>query len=93
MVLNTDPRGAAAAQRGMAMRRDYTGDLLTIDVPTLIIAGREDGVRTPEDGEFVRRGIRGSKLVLVDHAGHLMNMEQSEVFNRMLVDFLGTLVH
>jgi pimeloyl-ACP methyl ester carboxylesterase len=93
MVLNTDPRGAAAAQRGMAMRRDYTGDLLTIDVPTLVIAGREDGVRTPEDGEFVRRGISGSKLVIVDHAGHLMNMEQPEVFNRMLVDFLGTLVH
>src|SRR6185369_8398843 len=36
MVLRTDPRGAAAAQRGMARRRDYSKDLEMISVPTLI---------------------------------------------------------
>jgi len=93
MVLSTDPRGAAAAQRGMAVRRDYADDLLHIEVPTLIIAGREDGVRTPEDGEFVRRRIRGAKQVVIEYAGHLMNMEQPEVFNRVLADFIRTIKH
>jgi pimeloyl-ACP methyl ester carboxylesterase len=93
MVLSTNPRGAAAAQRGMAARRDYTRDLSEIEVPTLIIAGREDGVRTPEDGEFIHRRIGGSKLVVIENAGHLMPMEQPEVFNRVLVDFLGVLIH
>jgi len=93
MVLSADPHGAAAVQRGMAMRRDYTGDLVSIDVPTLIITGREDGVRTPEDGEFVHRGIRGSKLVVVDDGGHLMNMEQPEKFNCTLADFIRTINH
>lgn len=93
MVLSTDPRGAAAAQRGMSMRRDYTGDLVNIDVPTLIIAGREDGVRTPEDGELVCREIRGSQLVTIDDAGHLMNMEQPDRFNRNLIDFMKGLTH
>jgi 3-oxoadipate enol-lactonase len=93
MVLSTDPRGAAAAQRGMAARRDYANDLVNIDVPILIIAGREDGVRTPEDGEFIRRTVRGSKLLVIDDAGHLMNMEQPEVFNRMLMEFVSGLVH
>jgi pimeloyl-ACP methyl ester carboxylesterase len=88
MVLKTDPRGAAAAQRGMAMRRDYSDDLSKISVPALVIAGSEDGVRKPEDAEFIQRGIAGSQLVVIDDAGHLMNMEQPEVFNETLLTFL-----
>jgi len=93
MVLQTDPRGAAAAQRGMAERRDYSDELANITVPTLIIAGREDGVRKPEDAEFIHRGIRGSQLVVIDDAGHLMNMEQPERFNLALIDFFEQLTH
>jgi 3-oxoadipate enol-lactonase len=88
MLLQTDPVGAAAAQRGMAARRDYSNDLPNIKLPTLIIAGREDGVRTPADAEFIEHGIKGSRLVVIDGAGHLMNMEQPEVFNHALLDFL-----
>ena len=88
MVLKTEPRGAAAAQRGMARRRDYSSDLANIAVPTLIVAGSEDGVRTPEDSEFIHRGIQGSTLTVIDDAGHLMNLEQAEVFNHALLNFL-----
>jgi pimeloyl-ACP methyl ester carboxylesterase len=91
MVLQTDPGGAAAAQRGMAARRDYSNDLPNIKVPTLIIAGREDGVRTPADGEFIERGIKGSQLLVIHDAGHLMNMEQPDVFNDAMLDFLRTI--
>jgi len=90
MVLQTDPGGAAAAQRGMAARRDYSSDLANIKVPTLIIAGREDGVRTPADAEFIERGIKESQLLVIDDAGHLMNMEQPHVFNDAMLDFLRT---
>jgi pimeloyl-ACP methyl ester carboxylesterase len=89
MVLETDPGGAAAVQRGMAIRRDYSNDLPNIKVPTLIIAGDEDGVRTPADAEFIERGIEGSQLVVIDDAGHLVNMEQPEVFNHAMLDFLN----
>jgi pimeloyl-ACP methyl ester carboxylesterase len=89
MVLQTDPGGAAGAQRGMAARRDYSNDLPNIKVPTLIIAGREDRVRTPADAEFIERGIKGSQLVVIDDAGHLMNMERPEVFNHAMLDFLN----
>ena|ERR1051325_4829661 len=93
MVLSTDLQGAAAAQRGMAARRDYCEDLPNISVPTLIIAGRQDGVRTPADAEHIRDNIRGSQLTVIDDAGHLMNMEQPEIFNRVLIDFLSGLIH
>src|ERR1041384_5388418 len=88
MVAQTDPRGAAAAQRGMAARRDFCGDLPQISVPTLIVAGRDDGVRKPIDAETIHRGIRGSRLEILKDAGHLMNMEQPEVFNQVVIEFL-----
>jgi pimeloyl-ACP methyl ester carboxylesterase len=88
MVKQTDPRGAAAAQRGMAARRDYSPGLAGITVPTLIIAGRDDGVRKPIDAETIHRGIRGSQLEIIKDAGHLMNMEQPEVFNQVVIEFL-----
>jgi len=91
MVAKTDPRGAAAAQRGMAARRDYCGDLPQISVPTLIVAGRDDGVRKPIDAETIHLGLKGSRLETIKDAGHLMNMEQPEVFNQMMWQFLEQL--
>jgi len=88
MVASTDPRGAAAAQRGMAVRRDYRDDLPNISAPTLIIAGHEDGVRKPIDAESIHQGIPNSRLEVIDKAGHLMNMEQPEIFNQVLLEFL-----
>jgi len=93
MVKSTDPRGAAAAQRGMAKRRDYSTDLAQISVPTLIVAGRDDGVRKPFDAETIHRGVSESRLETISNAGHLMNMEQPEIFNRVMLDFLGKLSH
>src|SRR5438874_5748547 len=91
MVAKTDPRGAAAVQRGMAARRDYCGDLPQISVPTLIVAGRDDGVRKPIDAETIRVGIKSSRIEIIKDAGHLMNMEQPEVFNQAMWQFLEQL--
>lgn len=91
MVAETDPRGAAAAQRGMAARRDYRPDLAQISVPTLIVAGRDDGVRKPIDADTIHRGIAHSQVAIIKDAGHLMNLEQPEVFNKVMLDFLGLL--
>ncbi len=88
MILTTDPQGAAAAQRGMAARRDYSSELPGINAPTLIIGGRDDQIRQPQDAEFIHRGIRNSRLQFIEDAGHLMNMEQPEAFNRTVWDFL-----
>jgi pimeloyl-ACP methyl ester carboxylesterase len=92
MVTTTDPRGAAAAQRGMAARRDYRTDLPNISAPTLIFAGHEDGVRKPMDAESIHQGIPSSRLEVIDNAGHLMNMEQPERFNRVMLKFLKEVV-
>lgn len=92
MITRSDPKGAAAAQRGMAARRDYSEDLPDINVPTLIIVGREDSIRPIADAEFMHSGIRNSQLVVIEDAAHMTNMEQPEEFNRVLIEFLETSV-
>ncbi|MEP6707876.1 MAG: alpha/beta fold hydrolase [Pyrinomonadaceae bacterium] len=90
MIERSDPNGAAAAQRGMAARRDYSGDLAQINVPTLIVVGREDSIRPVGDAEFLHRRIRNSRLEIIDEAAHVSNLEQPEIFNRALGAFLQT---
>jgi 3-oxoadipate enol-lactonase len=89
MILRTHPRDAAAAQLGMAARRDYSADLEKIDAPALVVVGRADPIRPVADAEFMRRGIRNSRLEIIEDAAHLTNMEQPVVFNRVVLNFLG----
>ena len=91
MILKTDPGGAAAAQRGMAARRDYSNDLSQIGVPTLIMVGREDSIRPVADAEFMQRGIRNSQMEILEDAAHMTNMEQPEEFNKALLAFLKSI--
>lgn len=91
MMLGASPEGAAAALRAMAARRDQTDLLSSINVPTLIVVGSEDAVTPPADAEAMRAKIEGSRLVVVEGAGHLSNVEQPEDFNHALVEFLRAL--
>lgn len=88
MITRADPKGAAAAQRGMASRRDYTNDLPQIGVPALIIVGREDSIRPISDAEFMHERIPQSRLEIIEDAAHMTNLEQPEEFNRLLLRFL-----
>lgn len=92
MILRSDPKGAAAAQCGMAARRDYSEDLSGINVPTLVIVGRDDPIRPVADAEFMHDRIRGSRLQIIENAAHMTNMEQPGVFNQALMEFLE-LIH
>jgi 3-oxoadipate enol-lactonase len=87
MMLKTKPEGAAAALRGMAERDDQTA--LKISVPTLIIVGAEDAITPVADSEKMHRAIPGSRLVVLENAGHVSNLERSEKFNEALLDFLS----
>lgn len=91
MMLGVSPAGAAAALRAMALRRDQTDLLPSIDVPTLIVVGSEDAVTPPADAEAMKAKIENSRLVVVEGAGHLSNVEQPSEFNRALVEFLRAL--
>ena len=92
MMKNTSPRGAAAALRGRAERVDYTPLLPKIDVPVLIIVGDRDQYTPVPDAQFMHIKIRYSKIAVIDHAGHMANLEQPDAFNRIVLEFLATVL-
>jgi 3-oxoadipate enol-lactonase len=91
MILSISPVGAAAALRGLALRRDQTDLLAEINVPTLIMVGNEDEITPPFVAEQMQRAIRGSQLEVVEGASHCANLERADEFNHALINFLSTL--
>jgi len=89
MMMHTNPAGAAAALRGMAEREDQTERLSQVNVPTLIVVGKEDPITPVADSEKMHDGIAGSQLVVIENASHVSNIEQPEQFNRALQEFLS----
>lgn len=89
MMVRTPPDGAASALRGMAVRRDQTSFLSRIIAPTLILVGRKDALTPVADSELMHREIGGSRLRVIEGAGHVSNLERPEEFNRELLKFLN----
>jgi len=57
----------------------------------LIICGREDEVTPLAQSELMNASIKGSILHVIDHAGHVSNLEQPDEFNKHLRGFLTAL--
>ena len=91
MMLGIAPEGAAAALRGMALRRDQTDLLPKMDVPVLVVVGSEDAVTPPSEAEAMHALINGSRLRVVEGAGHVSNVERPEEFDLALAEFLESL--
>lgn len=64
------------------------GELGGLDIPTLIIWGREDVSLPASNAEEMNKLIPGSRLEILENAGHLANFDQSEAFNDLVIDFL-----
>jgi pimeloyl-ACP methyl ester carboxylesterase len=89
LIREQDPRAVAGAQRGMAARPDATGALAGVGVPTLVVHGEEDEIIGPEVGRELAAAIPDARFLLVERAGHLANLEQPELVNEALLDFLA----
>jgi len=59
-----------------------------IQVPTLILAGEFDIPDVHAHAGAINAGIRGSRREIIPHSGHLIPLEQPEVFNRVVLEFL-----
>jgi 3-oxoadipate enol-lactonase len=91
MMLNTNPKGAAAALRAMALRDDHTERLGEIRIPALILIGDQDAITPPALSEEMHRLIAGSRLEIIEGAGHVSNLERPDEFNQALRTFLDAL--
>jgi pimeloyl-ACP methyl ester carboxylesterase len=73
----------------LAERTENCTTLGDINIPTLIICGREDEVTPLAQSELMHENIKGSILRVIEQAGHVSNLEQLLEFNKCLRDFLS----
>jgi pimeloyl-ACP methyl ester carboxylesterase len=67
---------------------DATSQLENIKVPTLIVCGAEDKMMPPKFSEALRGGIANSQLHVLEHAGHMVMLEQPDVVADLLKQFI-----
>ncbi len=72
-----------------AIRHNLRDKLHLIKAPTLLIWGKEDKVTPAFVGEEFHQLLKNSKLYMLNKCGHAPMMEQPEVFNTYLEEFLN----
>ncbi len=81
--------GIVKTLKALAERRDNTDLLSQIDVPTLVIAGKDDEkVTPPQVVKKIAQGIKGSVYYELENSAHLPPFENPKAFNEVLEKFL-----
>ena len=80
-----------AALSALAARPDITEAMRQAQLPTLLVVGAEDVITPPSCLEAAEGIIPNAKLLEVPLAGHLVPLEQPDVFNRAVLEFLREL--
>ena len=88
VMLAASPQGVAAALRGMAARLDVSAWLPQIDVPALLLCGREDAISTVEEMRGIAHCMPQARFVEVAAAGHMSPLEQPRLVNEAIREFL-----
>ena len=69
-------------------RRYYVEQLAEITAPTLIIQGEKDKTFPLAQAQRAHKLIKNSELHIIDACGHIPQLEKSNEFNRLVLDFL-----
>ena len=91
LVLAQTAHGIAlTARHSLATRRPIyalEAGLRSLDVPTLVIYGERDEACV-QTSEFMGRTIPGARVWKVPGATHFVNLDEPDLFNRAVLDFL-----
>jgi pimeloyl-ACP methyl ester carboxylesterase len=84
--------GLALAARGMLAQQDgrVMEGLASVEVPVLVLVGARDKAFLPA-ADYVAAKIPGAVRVVVPDAGHVSNLDQPDLFNQAVLEFLGGL--
>ena len=70
---------------------DIIGEVGKIRLPALIACGREDRLTPVKYSEFLNQKIAGSKMEVIDGAGHLVMLENPRGLSQAILGFLRRL--
>lgn len=83
--------GIVAIGRTIFSRRNLLDKLPRLTLPTLILVGKDDLPRPPKESKEMADKLERSFLHVIEEAGHISCLEQPEVVNALLLDFLKNL--
>ncbi len=82
--------GSANTMLGYQARRpslyDLTAEMARIEAPVMIVAGDADDAAL-EPSLLMKRTIPGAALAVLPASGHMTNLEEPALFNRLVEDF------
>jgi len=87
MIRATPPCGFIGCCRAL-MGLDLIERLPEIRLPVLVMVGREDPTTPVAGAEAIAAAIPGARLIVIEDAAHISNLEQPATFNRALLSFL-----
>ena len=89
-IVNDRNKGIRIVATAKSALRHNLGDKLhQIELPTLLVWGKQDQITPAFVGEKFNELIENSKLFLVDECGHAPMMEHPALFNQYLEEFLA----
>ena len=91
LIKNVDPKSLSTAIQAITRRKDYTFQLQSINIPTLVIAAKYDQITHPRHTDIMARHLPNCYKSVKLSCGHLVNMEKAKAFNAHFVDFLQNL--
>ncbi|RPH52325.1 MAG: alpha/beta hydrolase [Desulfobacteraceae bacterium] len=62
--------------------------LPSINTPFLILTAEDDKLTPPKYGIYMKEHIKNASMINIKDAGHLSPIEQPELFNRAVIDYL-----
>lgn len=87
--LSTLRAGANFRGQHASLTRSTLEDISHIAAPTIVIWGRQDRVLPVAHAHVVAGKIPNAKLQLFDRCGHIPQLEHSDEFNALVLDFLA----
>lgn len=75
-------------QTAIIDRPDNRPNLGRVDVPTLVICGRQDEITPLELSEEIAASVSGARLSIIEDCGHLSSMERPQAVTALLRDWL-----
>lgn len=80
--------GEVFRRHALQARESDQHQLSVIRCPTLIVAADSDALRSLEEAQELRDGIKGSTLTLIECSGHMIPMEQPKALAAAIVPWL-----
>lgn len=84
------PSGPMALRTLWRMDLTRDGRLKHLQTPALVLWGRDDKVNRPAGGPMLANLMPNAELVITSRTGHWMQWERAELFNQLVIEFLGS---